>query len=156
MNCISQWLSELNKPEIIWFIIGLVLVISEFAMPGFIIFFFGVGAALTGLSCLLFDISLNVQLLLFVVFSLISLFAFRHLCKKIFIGSKRRQPLGLDDEGEYIGHKATAITRIEAGGEGKVHFNGSDWNATSSQTIEEGTRVIITAHKNLILDVKPD
>ncbi len=156
MDGMAQWFSDLNRPEIIWFIIGLVLAIAEFAMPGFIVFFFGVGAALTGLCCLLFDISLNMQLLLFIVFSLSSLLAFRKLLKKISVGSKKHQPLGLDDEGEYIGHKATAITKIAAGGEGKVEFNGSDWNATSSYAIELGERVVITAHKNLILEVKPD
>ncbi len=156
MDGISQWFGELNRPEIIWFIVGLVLITCEFAMPGLIIFFFGLGALLTGFCCLLFDISLPVQLLLFVLFSSISLAAFRNLLKKIFVGSKKHQRLGLDEEGEYVGHKATAITKIEAGGEGKVEFNGSDWNATSSLPIEPGTRVVITAHNNLRFEVKPD
>ena len=155
MDGLPQWVSELNRPEIIWFIIGLILALSEFAMPGFIVFFFGLGAALTGACCLFFDISLNVQLLLFVAFSLISLLAFRKLLKRIFIGDNRNPAFGLDEEGEYIGHRATVITKIEAGGEGKIEFHGSNWIATSSQTIEQGASVIITAHKNLVLEVKP-
>jgi membrane protein implicated in regulation of membrane protease activity len=37
------------KPEIVWLIIGVILVIMEFAVPGVILVFFGVGAILTAI-----------------------------------------------------------------------------------------------------------
>ena len=55
---------ELLKPELIWFIAGLIMLLAEFAMPGLIIFFFGVGAWLVALICLFIDISINIQLII--------------------------------------------------------------------------------------------
>ena len=39
-DAIKDYLS----PEVVWFLAGLALLILEFAMPGLVIFFFGVGA----------------------------------------------------------------------------------------------------------------
>lgn len=156
MDSVLQWLSELNRPEIIWFMIGLVLAISEFAMPGFIVVFFGFGAMLTGLCCYLFHISLNTQLAFFVVFSMVSLVLTRKFLKKIFAGDKKDSSAGLDDESEYKGKKAIVVSRIEAGGTGKIEFQGSDWNATSNETIEQGSRVVIISRENLTMKVKED
>ena len=45
-------IKEFLTPEIIWFLVGLVLLILEFAMPGLIIGFFGVGAWVVAIVCL--------------------------------------------------------------------------------------------------------
>lgn len=42
--------SIFSKPELVWFIIGLVLFLLELVLPGFVIFFFGVGAWVTTAS----------------------------------------------------------------------------------------------------------
>ncbi len=45
-----------------WLIIGVMLLFLELAVPGFILFFFGVGALLTSLGAYLFHLSLSWQL----------------------------------------------------------------------------------------------
>ena len=79
MNTLSEWL----KPELIWFIAGLVMLLLEFAMPGLIIFFFGAGAILVAVICLFFDISVNAQLGIFLVSSLLLLRGLRRYLKPI-------------------------------------------------------------------------
>ncbi|MHC4858277.1 MAG: hypothetical protein ACYTBY_11000 [Planctomycetota bacterium] len=42
-----DWIKDFMKPEFIWAMVGLILLLLEFALPGLIIFFFGVGAITT-------------------------------------------------------------------------------------------------------------
>ena len=67
MENLPEWL----KPELIWFIIGLICLLLEFAAPGFIIGFFGIGAWIVAGTLLFFDISLTTQLLLFIIASVL-------------------------------------------------------------------------------------
>lgn len=48
----------LKEPAMVWFLIGLVLIVSEFAVPGLVIIFFGLGAWATALALLAIDMSL--------------------------------------------------------------------------------------------------
>ncbi len=156
MSSFIEWLKEFGKPEIVWFLIGLLLIIAEFASPGLIIIYFGLGAIFTAICCLLFNISLNFQITLFVGFSVISLLLTRHFMKKVFTGNKFGETEGFDVQSEYVGHSGVAITDIAGGGEGKIEFQGTDWRATSDDAIEKGSRVVIIGHKNLTLKVKTD
>jgi membrane protein implicated in regulation of membrane protease activity len=154
MESFLEWLKEFAKPEIIWFIVGLLLVIAEFAIPGLIVIYFGFGAIMTAILCIPFDFSLNTQIILFVIFSLAALLLTRRYLKKVFTGTNRTTRNDIDTENEYIGHKAIVIEPIDAGGEGRIEFQGSHWKATSKEFIEEGCRVVIVGHENLTMKVK--
>ena len=65
-----QELKNFLEPEILWFIAGLIMLLLEFAMPGLIIAFFGVGAWIVAVLCLFMDISLNMQLTVFLFSSI--------------------------------------------------------------------------------------
>ena len=67
-----DWTELFSKPEIIWFFIGLLLALLEFGIPGLIILFFGIGAWVTALSCMLFDVGLNGQIIIFIISSLLT------------------------------------------------------------------------------------
>ncbi len=81
-----EWLKEFLKPELIWFLIGLLLLLAEFMIPGLIVFFFGVGAWIVAVCCLATDITLNVQLLIFIISSMLLLVLLRSWVKGIFTG----------------------------------------------------------------------
>jgi membrane protein implicated in regulation of membrane protease activity len=68
-----DWLNDFLKPELIWFAVGLVLLVAEFIVPGLIIAFFAVGAWIVAGVCLATPISLNAQLGLFIISSVILL-----------------------------------------------------------------------------------
>ena len=77
MNTLADWL----KPELIWFIIGLVLLLLEFTAPGLILFFFGVGAWVVSIICFFFGIAINLQLLIFLSSSILLLLLLRKRLK---------------------------------------------------------------------------
>ncbi|MBW8039485.1 MAG: NfeD family protein [Planctomycetes bacterium] len=147
-------LKDFLKPELIWFLVGLTLLILEFIMPGLIVAFFGVGAWIVAIICLFIDISLNTQLLIFIVSSVLSLLLLRKWLKGIFMGhiaSKQNMRENLE---EFIGHRAVVKERIVPNGRGKVEFHGTDWQAEADEEIAEGTAVEIIGKDNITLKVK--
>ena len=72
----------LFTPEVIWFLIGVGLLLLELVAPGLIFVFFGIGAWITATALLGIDLSLNAQLLLFAATSLGSLLLLRRSIRK--------------------------------------------------------------------------
>ncbi len=66
-------LKEFFSPEIIWFILGLAMLLSEFIMPRLIIAFFGFGAWVVAILCMIIPgISLVPQLCIFIISSVVN------------------------------------------------------------------------------------
>ena len=74
----------LSDPAVIWFLIGLGLLLLELILPGLVILFFGIGAWITALVCAIADINLNWQIFIFLVASLLGLVLLRKYLKKRF------------------------------------------------------------------------
>jgi membrane protein implicated in regulation of membrane protease activity len=147
-------IKDFLKPELIWFLIGLVLLILEFALPGLIIFFFGVGAWAVALVCLITDIGINTQLIIFIVSSVLSLLCLRKWLKGIFLGhTVLKQDLRENLE-EFIGQRAVVKEKIVPKAGGKVEFHGTNWEAFADEEIAEGTVVEIIGKDNITLKVK--
>jgi membrane protein implicated in regulation of membrane protease activity len=136
---------------VIWIIIGFVFFLLEFVIPGLILFFFAVGAWIVAIVCLFIDISINVQLIIFLVSSIASILLLRKWFSKILWKRKHSSEL-LEDE--FLGKIAIAETAISPGKNGKVDFKGTTWQATSEDTIEKGENVIITGNESILLIVK--
>jgi membrane protein implicated in regulation of membrane protease activity len=145
--------SIFSKPEMIWFILGLVLFLLELVVPGFVIFFFGVGAWVTALICLLFEPSVNLQVIIFAVFSVLSLLALRKIIQKKFFYSKDNRDAAVEDE--FTGKEALAIADFGADKKGKVEFKGTRWTAESGSEIKAGQTVIIIEKESFKLIVEP-
>jgi membrane protein implicated in regulation of membrane protease activity len=145
--------SIFSRPEVIWFIIGLVLLLLELVMPGFVIFFFGVGAWITALLCLFTDPGINVQVVLFAVSSVLTLIIFRRMIKNKFIYNKDDRSEAVEDE--FTGKEAIAIADFRPDKTGKVEFKGTSWNAESESEIKAGQIVVIIEKENIKLIVEP-
>ena len=143
------------KPELIWFVVALVLLILEFVMPGLIIFFFGLGALVVSIVCLITEISLNVQLIVFIGTSVLSLLVLRRWLKGIFFGRITGRRQGENDMEEFIGERAIVVKKITPKIGGKVELHGTNWRATADCEIAEGAPVEITGKDNLTFTVKP-
>lgn len=141
-----------SQAEVVWFLIGLALILVELAVPGLVLIFFGVGAWVTALVCLVFNIELNTQLFIFLGSSLLSLALLRKTLKKRYMDRKFPDA---DLEDEYIGHTVVAINSFTAGQTGKVSFKGSSWNAESNHSVTEGQLLKITGYKSIKLFVEP-
>jgi len=142
----------LSDPAVIWFLIGLGLLLLELALPGLVILFFGTGAWVTALVCALADISLNVQILIFLVASLLGLVLLRKYLKKRFFNRKELEVK--DQLEEFIGHQARAVEEFKDG-DGKVEFKGTHWTAKSEEPVSRGMWVTIIRKESLTLFVKP-
>jgi membrane protein implicated in regulation of membrane protease activity len=147
-------IKEFLRPDLIWFLVGLVLLILEFALPGLIIFFFGVGAWIVALICLFMDIGINTQLIIFIICSILSLLILRRWLKGVFLGhSGMKQDLKKNLE-EFVGQRAVVKEKIVPKIGGKVEFHGSNWEAHADEEISEGTVVEIVGKDNITLRVK--
>jgi membrane protein implicated in regulation of membrane protease activity len=145
--------SIFSRPEMIWFIIGLVLFVLELVVPGFVIFFFGVGAWITALVCLIFNPNINLQIIIFAVISVLSLLALRKLIQKKFFYSKEGRSEAVEDE--FTGKEAVATKDFGSDKKGKVEFKGTSWQAESESEIKAGQTVIIIEKENFKLFVEP-
>jgi len=147
-------IKEFLKPELIWFLIAIVLLVLEFLLPGLIVFFFGLGACIVALVCLFADVPLNGQLIIFIASSVSSLLLLRRWLKPIFIGHvTSRQDARINLE-EFVGRRATVIEKITPKQGGKVEFHGTHWQARADEEIAAGAVVEITGKDNITLKVK--
>jgi inner membrane protein len=155
MEIFSQGFSAL-----VWFIIGVVFFLAEMIVPGFIIFFFGIGAWVVAIAALFGLDNLTIQLIVFVVVSVLSLIFLREKSKSIFRGKEKAFQSKDDDKlDEFIedirGKKATVISDITPGEiNGKVEFRGTQWKAEAEEVIKAGVVVEIIGRDNITLKVK--
>ena len=142
-----------SRPELFWFLLGLGLFLLELVIPGFFIFFFGLGAWVTALVCLIGNPGTNLQIIIFAVTSVISLIGLRRIIQKKFFYSKGTQSEDVEDE--FTGKEALAKTDFGGIVNGKVEFKGTTWNAESTDEIKEGQRLIIKEKDSFKLIVEP-
>lgn len=143
--------------ELLWFVVGLVLLISELMLPGFVIVFFGIGAWITA-ALVAFGLlpGFNAQLLVFLIASLLSLVLFRKRGKKYFEGDVSRTMKPGEVFDSISGQRAVAISPITPNiPGGQVEFHGTPWSAESDVPIAAGQAVEIVEQKSLVLRVKP-
>jgi membrane protein implicated in regulation of membrane protease activity len=130
-----------------WILLGILLVILELVVPSFTIFWFGLGALLTGLlMAVLPGLSLEGQL---VVFSASSI-AFTLLWFRYFRPRKRTFSTASEEQ-LAIGQTGIAATRAMTPGEiGRVVFSvpvmGHEaWEYTADEPINSGERLRVIA-----------
>ncbi len=145
------------SPSLIWFLVGVVFLIAELLIPGFILIFFTAGCWITGLTVWLTDIELSVQIIIFTVSSLVLLFSLRKYSIKTFKGTTRDD---LDDRyaDAKIGKTAIVTKAISPNMPGEIKVMGSFWRAISDVDIEEGQSVLIAGQESedgLTFKVKP-
>jgi len=143
-------LTFLKEPAMIWFLIGLVLIVAEFAVPGLVIIFFGLGAWAAALAVLAADLSLFLQIVIFLVVSITTLL----LLRKRFVAAAESTP---DLTDEFVGKRAEVIQKLTRGRIGQVKFKGALWKAetASEQVLEQGDMVTIVGYESIILKVEP-
>jgi len=126
-------------------------------IPGLIIIFFGIGAIIVAAACVFSTAvsdSVNIQLIIFMITSIILLLSLRRWVKKIFVGFSSEKN-GMEDHlSEMIGKKAKVVTAILPNQTGKVELNGTDWKARADVEIPEDSIVEVVSRENITLIVK--
>lgn len=138
---------------IIWFLIGLGLIMAEFAVPGIILVFIGAAAWVVALLDWMGVDSLNVQLWVFGLVSIGLVVFARRYVKSWFTGKESSGASDLDEE--FVGQVVMVVKAIADGREGLVELKGAQWKAVSESDFKEGDRAEVVERDNLTLKVVP-
>lgn len=137
----------MNIYTFLWFLLGIVFIISELFIPGFTIFFFGCGAILTGIVGLVIPqvaSSYVLQLIIWLSSSILSLIFLRKKFSNTFSGKIHK-----NQTENFYGKTATVIDEISKGKTGRISIRGTTWNAETEddQKFFSGDNVIIIRRK---------
>lgn len=140
-------------PSALWLVLGLLLMIAELAIPGFVAFFFGVGALVAAAVAQFTDVSTLTQGYVFAAASVLSLALGRRLFSATLHG-KRGAPVADADDDGLAGAAATVTEAIEPPRTGRVALRGSEWAAVAARPIGKGETVTVVSRNNITLTVE--
>lgn len=136
----------------IWLYIGAFLMLAEIVSPGFVIFFFGLGAATVAVcKWAMPSLGLASQLAIFSIASVLYLLVLRRYMKKLFMGDVESSP-GLSRE--YVGRVGKVVETIRPDVPGRIELGEVQWAATAGERLDPGTEVKVVAQDNLTMRVE--
>ena len=144
-------------PALYWLIIGVMLFFLELALPGFILFFFGLAALITAVVAWLTPLEIAYQLGIFIVSSVVSLMTLRDVIQRNFFKPKDVAEGEKPDEDVVLatpGDRAVVGVTISPPAEGRINYSGTSWRATADEKIEEGEIVAVVRQDNLVIHVE--
>jgi membrane protein implicated in regulation of membrane protease activity len=137
-----------------WMSLGVILMILELLVPGTFLIWFGLGCLLTGLTVLIFsELTLSIQLLIFVIMSLICVTFGIFIYAKIFGKNKDNEHHKKTGAHRYIGNRFIVVEPIK-NGRGKITIGDSVWIALSDNNFKKGDEVTVVDVKGTQLIVK--
>lgn len=148
--------SSTNFEAILWFIAGLILILAEFTMPGLIIIFFGAGAWIVSAAVYLdWTPSLQSQLLLFCIASILLVFSLRRWLRDKFHGHvSGNQDLNVNLD-EFTGKDVLVLQDVIPGKTGgQAELKGATWNAVSDEPIKAGEIATVSKLEGLTLKIR--
>lgn len=122
--------------SVYWIILFLVLLLIELVTVNLVSIWFAIGSLVAFITSFFTD-SILIQLLVFVVVSIVSLFVTLPMVKK-FKDKEKIVPTNLD---RVIGKEAEVVKEIKPNHYGEVQVFGTTWTATSKDTLDVGEKV---------------
>jgi len=139
-----------------WAVLGLFLAAAELLTPGgFFVIFFGLGGMVVALLAALgLADALWLQILLFSVFSVVTLLLFRNPLLR-WMARHTPPPSKVDD---MVGETAVVTGPVEPGGMGRAELRGASWSArnTGASRIDAGARCRVTRVEGLVIWIEPE
>ena len=138
----------------IWLYIGSALMILELISPGFVIFFFGLAAATTGVLTMFAEDAFTTiwQVVTFAGLSIVYLVFLRRGVKKLFSGTVETSASNFEDD--FPGKIAVVTEDINTPLSGRVMLGDAEWTAVADAPIEKGVNVRVVVRDNLTLKVE--
>jgi membrane protein implicated in regulation of membrane protease activity len=134
-----------------WLIAAGVLAIGEMVTAGFFLLPFSAGAAVAGILALL-SISVPVQIITFVVVSVLTLWLLQRFAKRDIHGELL--PVGA---ARYVGAAAIVLQPVKKFDDGMVKMGTQEWRATTDKDVEipAGTEVRVIEVRGARLVIEP-
>ncbi len=131
------------SPWLIWVLAGIGVMLTELAVPGFVIIFFGLGCWGAAFVAVFAPDSYSWQVVAFLFVSVASLMTLRKVAMRVFVG--RSEGPETEDLGNVpVGARITLDQDLEPGRVGRVRFRGAMWDAVSEDRILAGSEAEIT------------
>ena len=133
-----------------WLVFAALLGVAEVMIPGVFLIWVALAAAVTGLIALLLPVSVPVQLLIFALLCLLSVWGGRRWYAANPVDSQ--DPLLNDRTARLIGEVVLVVEPIEAG-RGRVKVGDSVWSCRGPDA-PAGSRVRVTGAEASVLQVE--
>ena len=137
----------------LWALVVIVCLILEITSGDFFILCFSIGALVSAVIAAVGG-SFAVQLEIFAVVSVLSLFFIRPRLVKLLHGKRRER---LSNADALIGRVGKVSEAIESNGYGRVAIDGDDWKAVSADGsyVPLGQKVRVVGRESIIITVEP-
>jgi inner membrane protein len=134
-----------------WWVLAFVFLILEMLTPGFFFMWLAVSGLITGLIVWLFPVlSLNIQVFIFSIFSVVAITTWRLYGKKYPVETD--QPLLNKRGAQYIG-RVFPLHEPIVNGQGKIKVDDSLWKV-HGEDCDVSTKVKVTGIRGMVLDVE--
>ncbi len=147
---------DLNTIAWIWFIVGVLMILSEFLAPALVMVFLGGAAVITaiGLWIGLID-SFVASLVLWSVSSLILTLSLRRLVRRFFPAESSFQ--AVEEDSDAYGTIVDVVETVNYDSDhGRIRFQGTSWPATCEEgSIPEGQKAKLLCRSNIGWVVEP-
>ena len=134
----------------VWAIVAVICLILELSSGDFFIICFSIGAVVAIVGTVL-GLSIYWQLLVFAVFSLLSIFFVRPVALKWL---HKNEPNRASNADALLGRTGRVTEAIPAAGNGYVQIDGDMWKAVSNAEIPVGTSVRVIGRESTIITVE--
>ncbi len=134
-----------------WWVLALVFLVVEILAPGFFFLWMAASGFVTGVMVWLIpSVSMNVQIIVFSILSIIAIAVWKFYLKKH--ATETDQPLLNKRGAQYIGRVFNLYQAIE-NGQGKIKVDDSIWKV-QGQDCDIKTRVKVTAIRGTVFEVE--
>jgi hypothetical protein len=135
-----------------WWILAALLSTVEILAPGFFFIWLAGAAVATGLTALVLQaLGWEIQILIFAVLAILSLFAWHRLGRRLI----RSGPLTtLNRRGDQLVGRTVVLTEAIVNGRGRARVNDSVWRVEGVD-LPAGSNVVITGCDGTVLRVEP-
>ena len=135
-----------------WTVIAVVCLILELTAGDFFIICFSIGAIFASITAALGG-NIYWQLVVFAVFTLISLFWVRPFAQRYLHKGEDNRVSNAD---ALLGRQGRVVETVKADSYGRVQIDGDFWKAVTNETadIPEGTNVRVVSRESTIITVE--
>ena len=136
-----------------WWALAAVLLVFEMMLPGVVFLFLAIGAAAAGFVLLIAsDLSLELQLVIFAVVSVVSAVGLRRTLRRL--QHVEGPPSTLNMRGDALIGQTFVLDAPILNGRGRIILGDGSWTVTGADMVK-GSRVRVTAVSGTELKVEP-
>ncbi len=136
-----------------WWALAAMLLVFEMMLPGVVFLFLAIGAATAGLVLLLAsDLSLEFQLVIFAVVSVVSAVGLRRTLRRL--QHIDGPPTTLNSRGEALVGQVLVLDAPILNGRGRIILGDGSWTVTGADMVK-GSRVRVISVQGTELKVEP-